>query len=213
MSEGRPRIRPARGDDVHAVAPLLYATSPGGFVLFGGSERGGVRLIESAFRTAATDNSCDVVWVAELDDDIAGALAAFPTSEGDERRAQFLRLALRRRPPWRWPAIRRVARSGASSAPRPPPDSFYVDALATSETYRRRGVALALLGEAERLARAGGFAFLALDTTAANSGARALYERFGFEIGEQTPARPPIPAMVGYVKRLPAAGGSADLRA
>lgn len=202
MGERRPRIRPARTDDVHAVAPLLYLTSPGGFNLFGGSERGGVRLIESAFRTPGTDSSRDVLWLAELDDDIAGVLAAFPASEGDSRRERFLQVALRRRAPWRRRGIRKVAREGAGRAPKPPDGSFYIDALATSEDYRRRGVAAALLEQAEKLAREGGFAWLALDTTASNSGARALYERHGFEVGQEVPAAPPIPAMVGYVKRL-----------
>ena len=202
MGERRPLIRPARGDDIHAVAPLLYLTSPGGFNMFGGSERGGVRLIESAFKTPGTDSSRDVVWVAELDDDIAGVLAVFPAREGDSRRDRFLRVALRRRAPWRWPGIRKVAREGAARAPKPPDGSFYIDALATSEDYRRRGVAAALLEHAEKLAREGGFDWLALDTTASNTGARALYERHGFEIGQEVPAAPPIPAMVGYVKRL-----------
>jgi ribosomal protein S18 acetylase RimI-like enzyme len=129
-------------------------------------------------------------------------LAAFPASEGDSRRQRFLRVALRRRAPWRWPSITKVAREGAGRAPKPPPGAFYIDALATAEDYRRRGVAGALLEHAEKLARDGGFAWLALDTTASNSGARALYERHGFEIGQEVPAAPPIPAMVGYVKRL-----------
>lgn len=198
----RLRIRPARDDEAELAAPLLYLTSPGGFMLFGGGERGGIGLIEAAFRTPGTDNSCEVVTVAELDGRVVGAMAAFPAAEGDERRRRFLRLALRRRPPWRWPRIMRVAREGSTRAPKPPVDSLYIDALATAEDARRRGVAMKLLEEAESLGRSGGFGHLALDTTAANSGARALYERFGFAVGKEVPASPPIPAMVGYVKRL-----------
>lgn len=197
-----PLIRPARDEDVHAAAPLLYLTSPGGFILFGGSEEGGVRLIEAAFGTPGTDNSRDVVTIAELDGRIAGVMSAFPADEGEERRRRFLSVAMRRRPPWRWPRIMRVARRGSSRAPAPPPGSFYIDALATAEGFRRRGVAVALLEEAERQARECGLEALALDTTAANTGARALYERVGFEIGQEVPPKPPIPAIVGYVKRL-----------
>jgi ribosomal protein S18 acetylase RimI-like enzyme len=133
---------------------------------------------------------------------VAGVLAAFPAAEGAARRERFMQVALRRRAPWRWPGIRKVARDGAARAPEPPPNSFYVDALATSQDYRRRGVAAALLEHAETLAQDGGFEWLALDTTSANGGARALYERHGFEVGQEVPAAPPIPAMVGYVKRL-----------
>lgn len=198
----RPAIRAARAGDAAAVAPLLYLTSPGGFILFGGSERRGIKLIEAAFATTGTDSAQEVVTLAELEGRIVGVMAAFPSGEGDERRRRFTRLAMRRRPPWRWPRIARVARNGARRSPIPPLDSFYIDALATAEGYRRRGVAEALLQEAERAARAQGLTALALDTTVANSPARALYERFGFEVSQEVPASPPIPALVGYVKRL-----------
>jgi ribosomal protein S18 acetylase RimI-like enzyme len=197
-----PAIRPARDEDAAAAAPLIYLTSPGGFILFGGSERRGLKLIEAAFSTTGTDCARDVVTLAELDGRVVGAMAAFPATEGDERRRQFTRLAMRRRPPWRWPRIARVARNGARRSPTPPANALYIDALATAEGYRRRGVAEALLGEAERRAREGGFGSLALDTTVANSPARALYERFGFEVSQEVPASPPIPALVGYVKKL-----------
>jgi ribosomal protein S18 acetylase RimI-like enzyme len=197
-----PLIRPARDQDVRDVAPLLYLTSPGGFRLFGGGRRGGVRLIEAAFRQPGTDNAREVVTLAELDGRIAGAMASFPAREGDERRRRFLRVALRRRAPWHWPRMIRVANQGSSRAPRPPADSFYIDALATAEGFRRRGVAIALIGEAERLAREGGFAYLALDTAATNEAARKLYERLGFEVGQEVPAAELVPALVGYVKRL-----------
>ena len=195
-------IRPARAEDAQLVASLIYLTSPGGFILFGGSERRGVKLIEAAFSTPGTDCAREVVTLAELDGQVAGAMAAFPAIEGEERRQRFTRLAMRRRPPWRWPRIAAVARNGARRSPKPPPDAFYIDALATAEGYRRRGLAEALLSEAERLARENGLEALALDTTVANSPARALYERFGFEASEEVPASPPIPALVGYVKKL-----------
>ena len=197
-----PSIRPARDDDARAVARLLYLTSPGGFILFGGSESRGMKLIEAAFATPGTDSAREVVKVAELDGTIVGVMAAFPSEEGDERRRTFTRLAMRRRPPWRWLRIARVARNGARRSPVPPKDSLYIDALATAEGYRRRGVAEALLRDAESTARARGMTALALDTTVVNSGARALYERFGFEVSEEVPAAPPIPALVGYVRRL-----------
>ena len=201
MPDG-PITRPPQPEEAHEVASLLYLTSPGGFALFGGSPTGGVRVIEDAFGRSGTDNSREVVIVAELDGRIAGAMAAFLVSEAEERRKQFLRTAFRHRAPWHWPRIWRLARHGARHAPKPPADAFYVDALATADRFRRRGVALALLEEAERLARERGFPALALDTVATNSAARALYARFGFEIGEERPASPPIPALVGYVKRL-----------
>jgi ribosomal protein S18 acetylase RimI-like enzyme len=197
-----PITRAPQPDEAGEVAALLYLTSPGGFALFGGSPRGGVRVIQDAFGRTGTDNSREVVTVAELDGRVAGAMAAFPVSEAEERRRRFLRTAFRHRAPWNWLHIWRLARHGSRHAPQPPVDAFYVDALATSGEFRRRGVASALLAEAERLARERGCPALALDTVAENSGARALYARFGFEVGEERPAAPPVPALVAYVKPL-----------
>jgi GNAT superfamily N-acetyltransferase len=197
-----PLVRPAEPDEGRAVAELLYLSSPDGFAFFGGGREGGLRLIESAFARPGSDSSREVVTVAVLEGRLAGAMAAFPVREADARRDRLVRHAMLRRAPWYWLSIRRLARHGASAAPKPPDDAFYVDALATAAGFRRRGVALALLRDAERQARARGFPSLALDTRAENQGARALYERFGFELGEQRPAAPPVPALVGYVKRL-----------
>lgn len=198
----RPLIRAARDEDAEAAAELIYLTSPGGFDLFGGGQGRGVRLIEAAFATPGTDCARDVITLAELDGQVAGAMASFPTTEGDDRRRRFVRVALRRRPPWRWLRIVRVARHGARHDPAPPAQSLYVDSLATAEGFRRRGVAAALLEAAERDARERGLPALALDTRATNDGARALYERLGFEVSTEVPASPPIPALVGYVKTL-----------
>jgi ribosomal protein S18 acetylase RimI-like enzyme len=195
-------VRAPEPEEARAVAELLYLSSPGGFDFFGGGRRGGLRLIETAFVKPDTDSSREVVTVVEIEGRLAGAMAAFPQSEAETRRWGLVRHALRRRAPWHWPAIRRMGREGASATPKAPEDAFYIDALATSPDFRRRGVARALLEEAERRARAAGLPWLALDTTAANEGARRLYESYGFEVGEERPARPPIPALVGYVKRL-----------
>ena len=197
-----PLIRPAREGDAAAVARLIYLTSPPGFKLFGGDEERGLRLIEAAFATPGTDCSREVITLAELEGEVAGVMAAFPTPEGDALRGRFVRLALRRRPLWRRPRIARMARHGAHHDPTPPADSLYIDSLATAERFRRRGVAGALLEEAERIAHERGLPAIALDTRAANSGARALYERRGYEVTAEVPASRAIPALVAYVKKL-----------
>lgn len=197
-----PLICPARDGDAAAVARLIYLTSPPGYRLFGGDEERALRLIEAAFATPGTDCSREVITLAELDGEVAGAMAAFPTPEGDERRRRFVRLALRRRPLWRRPRIALMARHGANHDPTPPDDSLYIDSLATAARFRRRGAAAALLGEAERIARELGLTSISLDTRAANSGARALYEREGYEVSAEIPASRAIPALVAYVKKL-----------
>src|SRR5204863_9962219 len=110
--------------------------------------------------------SREIVWVAELPGALAGVLAAFPVAEGDARASRFLRVTLARTPPWKWPATLRIFHTGADLTPVPPPESLYVDGLATQVGYRRRGVATALPEEAVRLARAAGPRAGALDTAA-----------------------------------------------
>jgi ribosomal protein S18 acetylase RimI-like enzyme len=90
------------------------------------------------------------------------------------------RLTLAHLPPWRLPALFRHLRATAAVAPRPPREMLYVDALATDPAHRRRGVARALLAEADRLAAETGLGGVALDTGIENRPARALYERSGF---------------------------------
>jgi ribosomal protein S18 acetylase RimI-like enzyme len=195
-------VRPAREEDARAVAEAIYLTSPEGFDLFGGRGERALRLIEAAFARPGSDCSREVVTVAELDGEVAGAMSAFPAEEGDARRRAFLRLALRRRPPWRWWRVARVARHGARHSPTPPAGSLYIDSLATAERFRRRGVAAALLEDAERVARERGLAAVSLDTRSSNSAARALYEARGYDVHVEVAASRPIPALVGYVKRL-----------
>jgi ribosomal protein S18 acetylase RimI-like enzyme len=84
---------------------------------------------------------------------------------------------------------------------------LYVDALATEPAHRRRGVAGALLEEADRLAAAAGLDGVALDTGIENRAARALYERSGFTPSSLRPAPDERTAralggsgFVGYVK-------------
>jgi len=84
---------------------------------------------------------------------------------------------------------------------------LYVDALATDPAHRRRGVARALLEEADRLAGEAGLAGVALDTGIENRAARSLYEHSGFQSRGLRPAPDERTAravggsgFIGYVK-------------
>jgi hypothetical protein len=68
----------------------------------GGPDRA-LRLLERSLAEPGNASSADVVWVAEVDGRVAGAMAGFPVDEAVARSAAFLRLALRSAPPWRWP--------------------------------------------------------------------------------------------------------------
>jgi ribosomal protein S18 acetylase RimI-like enzyme len=200
LADAAPLIRPAGPDDAAVVARLLYETSTGMYDLYAGGARRALRILTAAYVRPGNSASQEIVWVAEVAGAVAGAVAAFPVAEGDRRASRFLRITLARTPPWKWPATLRIFHSGADSTPVPPPDSFYVDALATLAPFRRQGVARALLEETTRLAAAAGLRAVALDTAATNAGAQALYERAGFSVTERRPPNGRIPGIVGYAR-------------
>lgn len=167
----------------------------------GGRERA-LRVLERSLAEPGTASSAETVWLVEIDDQLAGVMAAFPVDEAGERSRAFLSLTLRSTPLWRWPTALRLYWAGGRAAPSPPASAFYIDALATGEEFRRRGAARALLAEAEREARRSRLPAIALDTTIDNTPARALYAREGYdEVAYQPPGRG-LPGFVALVKPL-----------
>jgi ribosomal protein S18 acetylase RimI-like enzyme len=193
-------VRPAEPRDDEAVARLLYESARGRYDLFAGGREGALRLLAVTIAQPGNDTSRDIVVVAELDGHVAGAIAAFPAPEAAERRRRWLRVALRRRAPWHWRGILRVAGAAEQVDYEPPPGSLYIDGLATDVRFRRRGVARALLAAADERARALGLPAVSLDTAASNTAARALYERTGFRLAGESPQAGIIPAQAYYVR-------------
>jgi ribosomal protein S18 acetylase RimI-like enzyme len=195
-------LRPAEPRDDAAVGRLIYETAAGRYDLFAGDRERALRLLAATIRRPGNDTSREGVVVVEVDGEVAGVLAAFPVREGTERRRRFIGQVLRHRAPWHWLRLLRLARMGERLGPEPPDDALYIDALATDGRFRRRGVATALLDAADDRARRLGLTKLALDTTAANTGARALYEGNGFRLSAELPAGPVIPAVVFYEREV-----------
>ena len=194
-------VRTARAEDGPLVAELFYSTDPDVFDRMCGSEELARALLEACFARPGTSASSEVVRVAEVDGEPAGAMAAFPLAESDARSRPFYRLLMRRTPPWRWPAQRRLRRE-AENAPQPPRGSLYVDSLATVPRFQRRGVATALLADAEAQARAMGIRTVAIDTGAENEAARAAYSAAGFrQTGRSSPTAS-LPGYVGFAKEI-----------
>ena len=197
-----PRVRRAQPGEGAAVAALLHQSAVDMYDRFAGGRERALRMLRRAFDGRPNAASADAVWVVELDGRLAGAMAGFPVAEAAKRSRAFLRLALTGSPPWRWPLVLRLFWVGGRASPGPPARAFYVDALATDPSLRRRGGARALLAEAERQARARGLEAVALDTTLGNRAARALYRSTGFaEVGSRPPAHG-LPGFVALVKRL-----------
>jgi len=198
-------VRTARPDD--PVDALLFASAAPYYAAYAGGPERARRLLRTLYPRKGHTASWEVCHVAEAEGQVVGVLAAFPSADGDALARRFVRLTLLHSPPWRIPALMRHLRATAAVAPRPPERMLYVDALATDAAHRRRGVARALLAEAERLAAAAGLEGVALDTGIENRAARSLYERAGFTPTSLRPAPDERTAravggsgFVGYVK-------------
>lgn len=195
-------MRPFHQDDAQATALLLYQSAGGMYDRYAGSRELALRALDHALRSDGTAASADVVTVAEIGGRVAGAMASMPFAEWTPRANAFLRVTLRSIPPWRWPSALWLYRASGRTTPEPPAASLYVDSLATDSELRRRGVASALLEEAERKARERGLRWVALDTWVDNGPARALYRAAGFEEVASTPPLSGMPGGVSLLRRL-----------
>ncbi|MBA3406919.1 MAG: GNAT family N-acetyltransferase [Solirubrobacterales bacterium] len=198
-------VRAARPDD--AADGLLYVSAAPYYAAYAGGAERARRLLRALYPRGGHTASWEVCRVAEASSQVVGVLAAFPTDAGDELARRFVRLTLAHSSPWRIPGLFRHLRATAAVSPHPPAGMLYVDALATDPAHRRRGVARALLAEADRMAAQAGLDGVALDTGIENGAARGLYERSGFASRGLRPAPDERTAravggsgFVGYVK-------------
>jgi ribosomal protein S18 acetylase RimI-like enzyme len=173
-------VRPARVAD-DAAPGLLYESAAPYYDAYAGSEQRARRMLSAIWSKPGHTASCDNTRVAVVEGRVVGVLVAFPAADGDRLARRFLAVSLPRLPAWRWPQIVRHLRASSVVTPVPPGDSLYVDALAVAVDMRRRGVATALLEEAERMCLASRCRGVVLDTGLHNVEARALYETYGFE--------------------------------
>jgi ribosomal protein S18 acetylase RimI-like enzyme len=195
-------VRRPTPDEAAAVAALLHESAAVMYNRFAGGRERALRTLERAYHEPGNSAGADAVWIAELEGRVAAAMAGFPVDEALPRSRAFLRLALRGSPVWRWPGALRLYWLGGRVSPSPPAAAFYIDALATERSLRRRGLARSLLGEAERQARARGLPALALDTTIENKPARSLYVKEGFDEVAYRAATRTLPGFVAMVKPI-----------
>jgi ribosomal protein S18 acetylase RimI-like enzyme len=172
-------VRPAAPDD--GGDALLYESARHYYDAYAGDEAAARRMLRRVYRRGGHSASVEVTRVAEAEGRVVGAIVAFPAGDGERLARRFMALTLPAIPPWRWPRLLRHLRAAATVSPAPPPDSWYVDALAVAPGERRRGIARALLADVEEIAREAGAIGVALDTGLENAPARRLYERHGFE--------------------------------
>ena len=171
MSDDRPHLRPARRSDAPDMA-RLGAVAGGGLsrYLWAQQAAPGEDLLAVGARRAARDEGA-FSWtrtvIAELGGRTAGMLVTYRIAEEPEPLADL-------------PPMFRPLQALENRVP----GSLYVNMLATYPAFRRRGVATALLAEAERqAASAGGLSLIVADD---NHDARCLYRTSGFaEIAEE----------------------------
>ena len=172
-------VRAARPDD--PAAGLLYESARAYYDAYAGGEPRARRMVRAVYPRPGHTASHAICRVAVLEDELVGVVAGFHVEDGPRLARRFLELTACRLPPWQWPALWRHLRAARGLAPAPPPDCWYVDALAVVGPMRRRGVARTLLDDIGREAGEHGADGIALDTGLENTGAQALYEACGFE--------------------------------
>ena len=200
-------VRPATPAD--PADRLLYLSAKPYYDAYAGSEPRARALLSAVYPRPGHAASFEVCLIADLDGELAGVMALFPVPDGDRLARRFVSLTAPRVPPWHWPGLFRHLRAAGLVSPHPPIDTLYVDALAVEPALRRRGVARALLRQAEAAAAEHGLRGVSLDTGLHNTAARALYAAAGFH--EREVRRAPSdavaraiggPGFVSYLKAL-----------
>lgn len=170
MIELQPPMRYARTDDAHAMAELVNFAGEGmPLYLWTRMAAAGESPWEIGRQRARRETggfSYRNTVLAEIDGRVAAALIGYPLAvepepvDYDELPAMFVPLQqLEDRAPGTW----------------------YVNVLAAYPDYRGRGLGGQLLAVAERLATATDCRGLSIIVSGANTGARRLYERSGYE--------------------------------
>ena len=147
-------VRPAELDD--AADDLLYLSAQRYYDAYAGGEQAARRILRRVHRKPGHAASVSLCRVAVAGGRVVGVIVGFPADDAEALARRFLTLTAPRVPPWRWPRLLRHLNAVSGMSPTPAAGSWYVDALAVAEDARRRGVARALLADAEASARGAG---------------------------------------------------------
>ena len=177
------RIRKARPDDSPMAVGLIYESMGA----FGDSALGfndhalTLRVLDKFYRLPRNRFSHEVSWLAEQDGKIAGILVAFPGWEYWRRQLVIAGQAFRVYGTWN--AIRLILRSFSLAGDKETEkDEFYISNLTTGMQFRRQGVGMRLLEQAEILMYGVGLHKCSLVVELDNPGAQALYLNAGFKV-------------------------------
>jgi ribosomal protein S18 acetylase RimI-like enzyme len=176
-------IRPARAQDAAEAAPLLHMSGPAAFdYVFARGRRRAEDFLRHAFRDGAGEFGWRTHAVAELDGAVVGVGAgydgstplAFTLAAASQILGCYGPLG----------AVGPIRRGLAVERVIPPPsrDLYYLAHLGVMPDLRNRGVGRLLVEHLLELGAARGCRRAALDVSAENPRAQALYERLGFAV-------------------------------
>lgn len=175
-------FRPARPDDVETAVPLIYSSGPAAFdYVFRHPVKGFAQdFLREAFVRDGSQFSYQQHWVGELD----GKLVATGTAFTAEKNLSYMLLTA-------WQILRfygpvhcwRVFYQGLQMEqliPPPPKGPLYIGHLGVLPGLTGQGIGTQLVEHLLQQGRARGLSSVALDVSAQNPLAQALYERLGF---------------------------------
>ncbi|GAB4226831.1 MAG: N-acetyltransferase [Kiloniellaceae bacterium] len=178
MAGNLPLYRDARKQDARVLARLIEVAGEGiPSHLWAQQAREGETALDVGAERAARDDanfSYRNSVVAHVDGKVAGLLLAYRLAEPSAEE----RAALPDIPPLLRPLVELEYQV---------PGSYYVNALAVFEAYRRCGIGAALLAIAESRASAAGCDRLSVQVFAENQEAFRLYQRSGYSVTDRRP--------------------------
>jgi ribosomal protein S18 acetylase RimI-like enzyme len=175
-------IAPGRIEDTTTAARLLADTMAGfGVAVLGaGDEQLELKALQRWYGEKDNRFSHQFAHIARLDGEIAGLLLCFPGREvpgltkgcarsilSIYRFGQLVKLT------WRGLVLGRAKEAEK--------DEFLISHIAVFESYRRKGIARALLDKAVLCAREAGLSRVVLEVEIGNTAAIQLYEGYGFK--------------------------------
>ncbi|MCP8464039.1 GNAT family N-acetyltransferase [Pseudomonas sp. ZM23] len=195
-------FRPARPADVDAAVPLIYSSGPEAFdYAFARPGRNNAQdFLRYAFAQGSGQFGWRQHWVGELD----GRVVAAGTVFGGEQNLGYLLAASRQILGFfgagSLPVIRRGLQLERIICP-PPRRTLYLAHLGVTPELRGEGLGSQLIDHLLQRGRRAGVSMAALDVSAANPKAQALYERLGFRVQIERPSHLPSVADHRYMQR------------
>lgn len=195
-------FRPARPTDVDAAVPLIYSSGPDAFdYAFARPGRNSAQdFLSYAFVQGSGQFGWRQHWVGELD----GRVVAAGTVFGGEQNLGYMLAASRQILGYfglgSLPVMLRGLQLERIICP-PPKRTLYLAHLGVTPELRGEGLGSQLIEHFLQRGRGTGLTVAALDVSAANPKAQALYERFGFAVQVERVSTLPSVASHRYMQR------------